>query len=634
MARSQRQSQKAQAHSSPQVADVAAKQNSLSTEALILQSSPHRFEFGEGQVWDIMLDRVFCMGQRVLIAGWSSLQCSFRLVCNNIFYEVETTSVYREDVNKHLDINSQSSLGFALSAVCSDCEKYEIKLEISNAQFNYTNVFPLQKNTLPANLDDASAAFGGLFSSVLGEICPFTDEWEKLVVLAPSKKAPTACFEGAIEHAVYTAFTKQTLIFGWLAYQEGLTIWVCDETGKMYKPEAVHRFPREDVSNHLGSKYGISRDHGVIIVVNNFPNADHFTIKIFHEAILYEFEPMTISNSGYDIKAFAAILFGLPLSSREFVAKVDSLFYPLLSPVHAQYREQFEDQLILTREIGTQLQDSKLSIIVPLYGRYDFVDMQLFDFIHDQWVLQHCELIYVVDDSTILSGFLEHMELLHPLVNIPLKCVWGGINRGFSGANNLGASVARAETLLFLNSDVFMNTPGGFEHMYDVLQQDSSIGAVGARLLRADGSIQHAGMVACHSKELDIWINDHPRAGCAPELDPASTPVDMPAVTGACLMIRKSHFVAANRWNEEYFMGDFEDSDLCFTLRKQNLRVVYCADSSFTHLERQSISCMNTSPDFRQKVTLYNAVIHQNRWNSMFSRLTESHSTENTGSNL
>jgi cellulose synthase/poly-beta-1,6-N-acetylglucosamine synthase-like glycosyltransferase len=136
---------------------------------------------------------------------------------------------------------------------------------------------------------------------------------------------------------------------------------------------------------------------------------------------------------------------------------------------------------------------------------------------------------------------------------------------------------------------------------------------VGPRLLAASGGIQHAGMRFQWLPEFGIWANVHPGAGLDPALDPASGPTDVPAVTGACLAVRREDFMRVGGWDTGYVIGDFEDSDLCLKLRSLGRRIVYEPAVELTHLERQSFALLGGG-EFRQQVVLVNALRHQCRW--------------------
>lgn len=142
------------------------------------------------------------------------------------------------------------------------------------------------------------------------------------------------------------------------------------------------------------------------------------------------------------------------------------------------------------------------------------------------------------------------------------------------------------------------------------------MGVVGPRLLFANGGLQHAGMSFEKLDTLGIWINRHPDAGLAPEFDPAREPAEVPAVTGACMLIRREVFDEIGGWDTGYLIGDFEDSDLCLMLRKHGYRVLYQPGVQLTHLERQSFTAIGQGP-FKLRVTIANAVRHQERWEDM-----------------
>src|SRR5690606_23108641 len=152
--------------------------------------------------------------------------------------------------------------------------------------------------------------------------------------------------------------------------------------------------------------------------------------------------------------------------------------------------------------------------------------------------------------------------------------------------------------------------------LIQVLQSYPDIGAVGPRLLFADGSLQHAGMQFLRREELGIWINHHPYMGLDPALDPNQELAILPSITGACMAMRRKDFERIGGWDTGYLIGDFEDSDLCLKLRNDGLKIAYLPTVQLTHLERQSFKLLGEN-EFRSRVVIYNAVRHQERWKKL-----------------
>jgi GT2 family glycosyltransferase len=125
--------------------------------------------------------------------------------------------------------------------------------------------------------------------------------------------------------------------------------------------------------------------------------------------------------------------------------------------------------------------------------------------------------------------------------------------------------------------------------------------------------------------DLDIWTNHHPHMGLDPSLDPAGdTIVEVPAATGACLLVRRGDFESAGGWDTGYLIGDFEDSDLCLKLRESGMKILYNPLVQLTHLERQSFALLGKS-DFKFRVVIYNAMRHQLRWERFFKEQASVH---------
>ena len=93
------------------------------------------------------------------------------------------------------------------------------------------------------------------------------------------------------------------------------------------------------------------------------------------------------------------------------------------------------------------------------------------------------------------------------------------------------------------------------------------------------------------------------------------------AVTGACALMRREVYNSVGGLDENYLIGDFEDSDLCLKVRDKGLEIA-CLPLPVTliHLERQSFTGIGT-PRFRDYVVHYNALRHHMRWGSTIAKL-------------
>lgn len=179
-------------------------------------------------------------------------------------------------------------------------------------------------------------------------------------------------------------------------------------------------------------------------------------------------------------------------------------------------------------------------------------------------------------------------------------------NRGFSGANNQGAAIARGRFLALLNNDT-EGHPGWLAHMLDVAKQ-TDVGAVGARLLFPDGTLQHAGVA--------IAPNVYGLAGFTPVHDmyrmPGTSPHamktrDVEVVTAACLVTPRELYLRLGGLDETFWNG-YEDVDYCLRVRAAGLRIVYDGAASLTHFESQS------GPQRFRRVA-HNVEVLAKRWN-------------------
>lgn len=311
-------------------------------------------------------------------------------------------------------------------------------------------------------------------------------------------------------------------------------------------------------------------------------------------------EPAPLDAVGY-----ARWAFSLPVPPERMVERFAAHDGPLLQRLIARTRQRPPSQP-LVRRIGPVPAEPEVSLLVPLFGRYDFVDHQLLEFADDDFIRERCEVLYIVDDPNIAQPVQSAMERWWQLYRVPLAVIWGGRNRGFSGANNLGLSVARGRKILFLNSDVIPIAPGWLDALSARLDDHPDYALLGTRLLFPSGGVQHDGMTFEYSPAYGVYLNQHPGKGLAAGPAPEGAVVDQAAVTGACLLGHRAELQAFGGFCEDYLIGDFEDSDLCLTAEAAGRRVGLCPDIALTHLERQSLGLFG-SGDFRVRVMLFNA---------------------------
>jgi len=252
-----------------------------------------------------------------------------------------------------------------------------------------------------------------------------------------------------------------------------------------------------------------------------------------------------------------------------------------------------------------------VSVIVPLYGRYDLAEYQMALFADDM-EFQSTELIYFVDDPAIHDAFVAQCADLHQIYGVPFVVAYAGTNLGFAGANNCAASVAAGQYLVLLNSDVFPKKRGWLGELLGTYRRLDSPGLLGVKLLYEDGSVQHAGMsFRRHAPWAGLFINDHPHKGVS--ADSLTGTKQVHAVTAACVMIDAALYRTLGGLSEDYIIGDFEDSDLCLRAAAAGRPTWIALDIELYHLERQSQNRIGDA-QWRSNLTLYNCWLHGQRW--------------------
>jgi GT2 family glycosyltransferase len=374
-------------------------------------------------------------------------------------------------------------------------------------------------------------------------------------------------------------------------------------------PERGVRIPRPDVLEAIGQERGfVDLDCGFMIYLPNAYSVGETTFLEVETATgAVAFKNLRVSHRrGMD--AIKRILAIVDIRGETIDACFDNVVGPAVTALN---RDRMRAPIEIAEvAFGARSEAPTHSIIVPLFGRVDFIEYQMAQFSRDQAARDY-DIIYVLDDPPRRRE-LETLSLsVFERFQIPFRLLLLTRNLGFAPANNVGLKAARGKYVCFLNSDAFPDSIDWLQSLTDRLDAHPNIGVIGARLLYEDGSIQHEGCVYKPLTEFGGWTfvtheNKSRRPGAEVGLR------HFPAITGACMVLRRSVINELGGFDEAYLVGDFEDSDLCMKLRERELKCAVDLNVQIFHLERKS----QTSPNhnWRQNLTLYNAWVHQRRW--------------------
>lgn len=191
----------------------------------------------------------------------------------------------------------------------------------------------------------------------------------------------------------------------------------------------------------------------------------------------------------------------------------------------------------------------------------------------------------IVVDSGSFDGCGEMLAATYPDV----RFIQSERNIGFARANNLGAASARGEALLFLNPDTEVSGHA-IARLHDRLRALPDAGILGCRLLNTDGTLQTSCVqplptILNQVFNADILLRLFPKVGLwtsARRFEGVPSAVQVEAISGACMMVRRSVFERLGGYSTDYFMYA-EDLDLCHKARAAGFANYYVGAAEVVH---------------------------------------------------
>lgn len=229
------------------------------------------------------------------------------------------------------------------------------------------------------------------------------------------------------------------------------------------------------------------------------------------------------------------------------------------------------------------LGNPKISIVIPNKDHVEDLS-RCVDSILKQSTYDNYEII-IVENNSVTAEIEDCYKTLEKQENIRVVRYEGEFN--YSKINNFGVSFADGEYLVLLNNDTQVISINWMEELLMYAQRDD-VGAVGAKLYYADKTIQHAGIV--------IGLGAHRTAGHT-HYRVAQTNLgymgrlcyaqDVTAVTGACLMVKRSLYEQLGGLDESFAIA-LNDVDFCLRLREEGFLNVWNPYCELYHFESVS----------------------------------------------
>lgn len=252
-----------------------------------------------------------------------------------------------------------------------------------------------------------------------------------------------------------------------------------------------------------------------------------------------------------------------------------------------EYADNSEDYFRVTKEIkGTPL----VSIIIPTKNMASILK-QCIDSIINKSSYTNYEII-LVDNGSTEKELFDLVSDYKKELGEKFNCYPHNIDFNFSKLVNYGAKIAKGQYLVLLNNDTEVISNKWIEAMLQEAQNPKT-GAVGAKLLFHNNTIQHCGVimgVGGISAHCFIQSNKDSEG----YMNRIQSVTNYTAVTGACLMVSKEKYLEVGGFNEKLAV-EFNDIDFCLQLLNAGYYNVYTPSAELYHYESLSRGTSDTS---------------------------------------
>ncbi|MGR5270008.1 glycosyltransferase family 2 protein [Vibrio astriarenae] len=247
--------------------------------------------------------------------------------------------------------------------------------------------------------------------------------------------------------------------------------------------------------------------------------------------------------------------------------------------VSAKVEDGFQNNFYKVNYLHTSW--PKASIIIPTRDNREILQACV-ESVLNKTVYPDFELL-IMDNQSQEESAKRYLQEIDRYDNV--RVVGHDKPFNYSEINNTAVSYAKGEVVVLLNNDTEVISPEWLTELVGLAMQPD-VGCVGAKLLYADNTIQHAGVIlglggyAAHSHRCSPnYANGYFNR---PNLNQV-----LSAVTGACLAIRKETYMRVGGLDEAFQVA-YNDVDFCLRVQESGFNNVYCPHAVLYHHESKT----------------------------------------------
>ncbi len=222
--------------------------------------------------------------------------------------------------------------------------------------------------------------------------------------------------------------------------------------------------------------------------------------------------------------------------------------------------------------------------------------------------------IIIVDNASKNRDYEALRNFISNLKNTNIRLYRSRINTGFGGGNMYGVQFAHANYYLFLNNDTLL-IKDPIKICFDFMEKTEDAALCGPQIFnehqKKEVSFDHFTSIGreIFGKKMLEFVFRKTKPNRRKQY---STPLSVDYVNGSFMFFRAKDFDSVGGFDTTIFLY-FEESDICYRLKKKNRKTYFIPSASYLHYQGKSIQ--KTAWNIRTKIELKTSMFYVIRKN-------------------